>query len=198
MTVRWPADPARIAQAAERLRQGAVIAFPTDTLYGVGARARDPVAVERLYRAKQRPPGQPMVWLVTGKDQVETDAVVSDEAADLMRRFWPGPLTLVLPARAQSDGATIAVRAPDHEVALSLLRALGEPIASSSANPAGQPPPIDADQVIAGMGGRIDVVLDGGPCRIGQPSTILDLSGPSPRILRQGAIPPVKLGFREG
>jgi L-threonylcarbamoyladenylate synthase len=193
MTTRWPADAAHIAQAAERLRQGAVIAFPTDTLYGVGARARDPVAVERLYRAKQRPAGQPMVWLVTGQDQVDADAVVSGAAAELMARFWPGPLTLVLPARAEKDGATIAVRAPDHEVALTLLRSLGEPIASSSANPAGQPPPVDADQVIAGMESRIELVLDGGPCRIGQPSTILDLSGPAPRILRQGAIEAAKL-----
>ena len=198
MTERWPADAARIAEAAGRLRQGAVIAFPTETLYGVGARARDPLAVERLYRAKQRPVGQPMVWLVTGKDQVEADAIVTDAAAELMGRFWPGPLTLVLPARSEKDGATIAVRAPNHEVALTLLHSLGEPIASSSANPAGQPPPIDADQVIAGMGGRIELVLDGGPCRIGQPSTIIDLSGPAPRILRQGAIPPVKLGFGEG
>jgi L-threonylcarbamoyladenylate synthase len=113
-----------------------------------------------------------------------------------MRRFWPGALTLVLPARTDLHGSTIAVRAPDHEVALSLLRALGEPIASSSANSAGQPPPVDADQVLAGMADRIDLVLDGGPCRIGQPSTILDLSGPSPRILRQGAIPWDELNLR--
>ena len=193
MTVRWPADAAHVAKAAERLRRGAVIAFPTDTLYAVGARARDPVAVARLYRAKQRPTGQPMVWLVSGLDQVEPDAVVTEAAGDLMRRFWPGPLTLVLPARSNPDGATIAVRAPDHEVALTLLRSLGEPIASSSANPAGQPPPVDADQVIAGMGAGIDLVLDGGPCRIGQPSTILDLSVEVPRILRQGAIPASEL-----
>jgi L-threonylcarbamoyladenylate synthase len=137
---------------------------------------------------KQRPAEQPMVWLVTARDQVEADAVVTEAAADLMRRFWPGPLTLVLPARSNPDGTTIAVRAPDHEVALTLLRSLGEPIASSSANPASQAPPVDADQVMAGMGDRIDLVLDGGPCRIGQPSTILDLSGPAPRILREGAI----------
>ena len=188
MTARWPADAAHVREAADRLRRGQVIAFPTDTLYGVGARARDPVAVQRLYQAKQRPAGQPMVWLVTGKDQLEADAMVSDAADELMRRFWPGALTLVLRARAVPDGSTIAFRAPDHEVALALLRSLGEPIASSSANPAGQPPPVDADQVIAGMGDRIDLVLDGGPCRIGQPSTILDLSGSAPRILRQGAI----------
>jgi L-threonylcarbamoyladenylate synthase len=188
MTARWPADAAHVREAGERLRRGDVIAFPTDTLYGVGARARDPVAVQRLYQAKQRPAGQPMVWLVTGKAQVEADAVVSDMADQLMRRFWPGALTLVLRARADPHGSTIAFRAPAHEVALALLRSLGEPIASSSANPAGLPPPVDADQVIAGMGDRIDIVLDGGPCRIGQPSTILDLSGSAPRILRQGAI----------
>jgi L-threonylcarbamoyladenylate synthase len=134
-----------------------------------------------------------MVWLVLDRAQVERFAVVSAAAAELMARFWPGPLTLVLPARITADGLTIAVRAPNHDVALGLLRALGEPIASSSANPAGQPPPVDADQVMAGLGHRLDVVLDGGPCRIGQPSTILDLAGATPRILRQGAIPDVEL-----
>jgi L-threonylcarbamoyladenylate synthase len=193
VTVRWPADPSHIAQAAERLRAGAVIAFPTDTLYAVAARVADPVAVERLYQVKERPRGQPMVWLVLDRTQVERFAVVSAPAGELMARYWPGPLTLVLPARIRSDGPTIAVRAPDQDVALALLRALGEPIASSSANPAGQPPPVDADQVIAGLGDRLDIVLDGGPCRIGQPSTILDLSGATPRILRQGAIPDVEL-----
>ncbi len=193
MTQRWPADPAHIAQAAERLRAGAVIAFPTDTLYAVAARAADPAAVARLYRIKQRPSGQPMVWLVLDRAQVERFAVVSDAAAALMARFWPGPLTLVLPARIPSDDPTIAVRAPNHDVALALLRALGEPIASSSANPAAQSPPVDADQVIAGLGDDLDLVLDGGPCRIGQPSTILDLSDVTPRILRQGAIPESEL-----
>jgi L-threonylcarbamoyladenylate synthase len=189
---RWPADPSHIAGAAERLRLGAVIAFPTDTLYAVGARADDPVAVRRLYAVKQRPAGQPMVWLVVDREQVEASAIVSAAAGELMRRFWPGPLTLVLPARP-SNGSTVAVRAPDHEVALALLRALREPIASSSANPAGQPPPVDAEQVIRGLGDGLDLVLDGGPCRIGQPSTILDLSGSTPRILRQGAIPEADL-----
>ena len=189
----WPADPAHVDQAADRLRQGGVIAFPTDTLYAVGARAGDPAAVRRLYEIKRRPAGQPMVWLVSSRVQVEPFAVVSDAATELMARFWPGPLTLVLPARHLADGPTIAVRAPDHEVALTLLRSLGEPIASSSANPAGRPPPVDADQVIAGMGAGIDLVLDGGRCRIGQASTILDLSGEVPRILRQGAIPASEL-----
>jgi L-threonylcarbamoyladenylate synthase len=99
----------------------------------------------------------------------------------------------VLPSRIPTDGPTLAVRAPNHHVALALLSSLGEPIASSSANLAGQRPPLDADQVIAGLGDRVDVVLDGGACRIGQPSTILDLSGAEPRILRQGAIPASEL-----
>ena len=193
MTARWPADPSHIAQAAEQLRAGAVIAFPTDTLYAVAARAADPVAVARLYDVKERPSGQPMIWLVLDQAQVEHFAVVTAAAAELMARFWPGPLTLVLPARNTTDGPTIAVRAPNHDVALGLLRALGEPIASSSANPAGQPPPVDADQVMASLGDRLDVLLDGGPCRIGQPSTILDLAGATPRILRHGAIPDFKL-----
>jgi L-threonylcarbamoyladenylate synthase len=193
VTVRWPADPSHIAQAAERLRAGAVIAFPTDTLYGVGARATDPAAVARLYQLKRRPSGQPMVWLVTGRAQVERFAVVSAVAAELIARFWPGALTLVLPAREASTMPTIAVRAPDHAVPMALLRALDEPIASSSANPAGQPPPVDADQVIAGLGKELELVIDCGPSRIGEPSTILDLSRPMPRILRQGAIPASEL-----
>ncbi len=195
MTERWPADPSHIAQAAERLRAGAVIAFPTDTLYGVGALATDPAAVARLYQLKRRPSGQPMVWLVTDRRQVERFAVVSAAATELMARFWPGPLTLVLRARDPITTPTIAVRAPDHAVALALLRALDEPIASSSANPAGQPPPVDADQVVAGLGDDIELVLDGGPCRIGQPSTILDLSGATARILRQGAISAADIGL---
>jgi L-threonylcarbamoyladenylate synthase len=193
VTARWPADASHVIQAAERLRGGAVIAFPTDTLYGVGARATDPAAVERLYRVKRRPSEQPMVWLVTDRAQVERFAVVALAATDLMARFWPGPLTLVLPGRIPNDGSSIAVRAPNHEVALALLTALGEPIASSSANRAGQPPPVDADQVIAGLGDDLELVLDWGPCAIGQPSTILDLSGATPRILRQGAIPTSEL-----
>src|SRR6266566_772795 len=196
VTARWPADPPHIARAAERLRAGGVIAFPTDTLYGVGARAADPAAVARLYQVKRRPSEQPMVWLVTDRSQVERFAVVSAAATALMERHWPGPLTLVLPTRIGNDDSTIAVRAPDHEVALELLRALGEPMASSSANPAGQAPPVDADHVIAALGDELDVVLDGGPCVIGQPSTIFDLTGPAPRILRLGAIPWEELNLR--
>ena len=195
MTPRWPADRSNIAEAARRLHQGAVIAFPTDTLYAVGARAGDPAAVQRLYSVKQRPAGQPMVWLVTDLAQAERFAVVSAAAGQLSARYWPGPLTLVLPARNSNGGSTIAVRAPNHQVALELLTELGEPIASSSANLAGQSPPVDADQVLSGLPDGLDLVLDGGRCRIGLPSTILDLSGETPRILRVGAIPEADLSI---
>ncbi|MDQ6884433.1 MAG: L-threonylcarbamoyladenylate synthase [Candidatus Dormibacteraeota bacterium] len=192
-TERWPADAARIARAAARLRKGAVIAFPTDTLYAVGARAADPVAVQRLYEVKRRPPAQPLVLLVRGIDDFARVAIVSTEAADLIERFWPGPLTLVLPSRSDEPGATIAARAPDHPVALELLAALDEPIASSSANRAGAPPPSDAAAVLAGLGGELDLVVDGGPCRLAKPSTILDLSSGVARILRAGVIPEAAL-----
>ncbi|MDQ6709117.1 MAG: L-threonylcarbamoyladenylate synthase [Candidatus Dormibacteraeota bacterium] len=195
-TERWAVDAAAIARAAARLREGAVIAFPTDTLYAVGARAGDPAAVQRLYQVKRRPPAQPLVLLVRGSDDFAKVAIVSAQAADLMLRFWPGPLTLVLPARSGEPGATIAARAPDHPVALQLLAALDEPIASSSANRAGSPPPSDADAVLLRLDGDVDLVLDGGPCPLAQPSTILDLSGPVGRILRAGAIPEAALQGR--
>ena len=191
MTERWPADAEHVSQAVERLRHGAVIAFPTDTLYAIAARAADTDAVRRLYAAKRRPSTQPAIWLVSDRAQVDPFAIVTPEAAQLMGRYWPGPLTLVLPSR--DTGSTLAVRAPNHPVALRLLRALGEPVASSSANRAGAPPPVDADAVLAGLGDDLDLVLDGGHCQIGEPSTILDLSLPEPRVLREGAIPTQEL-----
>jgi L-threonylcarbamoyladenylate synthase len=192
VTARWPADAEHITSTVDRLLHGAVIAFPTDTLYAVGCRAADPAAVDRLYRVKRRAANQPMVWLVGDQTQVAGIAIVDARADALMTRFWPGALTLVLPARDRK-GSTIAVRAPNHPVALALLDQLREPIASSSANRAAAPPPVDADQVIAGLGDDLDIVLDGGPCEIGEPSTILDLTASPPRILRQGAIAEAEL-----
>ena len=186
MTERWPADTQHIRRAVDGLRHGAVIAFPTDTLYAVAARAADAGAVARLYAVKQRPLTQPLIWLVSDRSQAEPWAIVTGEAAQLMRRYWPGPLTLVLPSR--HAGQTLAVRAPNHPVALALLRELGEPVASSSANRGGAPPPVDADAVIEGLGDDLDLVLDAGRCQIGIASTILDLSQREPRVLREGAI----------
>ena len=190
---RWPPDREHIVKSVDVLRRGAVIAFPTDTLYAVATRAADPRAVSRLYAVKRRPPTQPLVWLVSGPHAIDRFAFVSHVAAGLMQRYWPGPLTLVLPALPAAGQPTLAVRAPDHPLALALLEALDEPLASSSANRAGAAPPLDADSVIAGLGDDIDLVLDGGPCRIGEPSTILDLTRPEPRILRHGAIPAEQL-----
>ena len=185
---RWTADANHIKQTVVRLRDGAVVSFPTDTLYAVAARALDPTAVARLYRVKRRPERQPMIWLVSEAAVVEPFAEISPRAADLMAQFWPGPLTLVLPAKPTVGEPTLAVRAPNHPVALQLLSELGEPVASSSANRGGEAPPTDADAVIAGLGDDLDIVLDGGRCELGQASTILDLASDQPRILRQGAI----------
>lgn len=165
-----------------------MVSFPTDTLYAVAARALDPAAVSRLYRVKRRPERQPMIWLVHDAALIEPFALISAFASDLMARFWPGPLTLVLPANPSLGEPSLAVRAPNHPVALQLLADLAEPVASSSANRGGEAPPVDAEAVIAGLGDDLDVVLDGGPCELGEASTILDLSSDQPRILRQGAI----------
>jgi L-threonylcarbamoyladenylate synthase len=191
MTERWTADTAHIRETVERLRSGAVVAFPTDTLYAVAARAADPAAVDRFYRSKRRPSTQPAILLVDSRLRVEPLAIVHERAAELMRRYWPGPLTLVLAAKAGGD--TVAVRAPNHPVALRLLSELAEAVVSSSANRAGGPPPVDAEGVIEGLGDDVDVVLDGGRCAIGVASTILDLSVEEPRILRDGAIPASEL-----
>ena len=185
---RWPADQEHIMRTVKRLRSGAVVSFPTDTLYAVASRPLDRTAVARLYRVKRRPERQPMIWLVRDPAMVEHFAVVSARATELMARFWPGPLTLVLPAKTIVGEPTLAVRAPNHSIALRLLGELGEPVASSSANRSGEPPPTDADSVIAGLGGDVDLILDGGRCRLGEASTILDLTADQPRILRQGAI----------
>ncbi len=149
--------------------------------------------MRRLYAVKRRPETQPVVLLVAGPDQVREWAVVTPRAEELMKRFWPGALTLVLPRRpggpsAGAEAGTVAFRSPDHPVALELLRGLAEPIASSSANKAGAPPPDDADAVLRGLEQELDLILDGGKTPFGRASTILDLSATEPRLLRQGVI----------
>ena len=199
MSERWPADDAHTDAAAARLSLGAVIVFPTETVYGVGARASDEKAVRRLYALKGRPAAQPLVLLVSSIAEVEALALCDDRARRLMRRFWPGALTIVLPRRdttpipAAAAGTTLAFRAPGHAVALRLLQALAEPVASSSANRAGAPPPLDADAAQAALGPDVDLVLDGGPVPIGRPSTIVDLSGAALRVLRPGSISEAEL-----
>lgn len=172
-----------------RLRAGKLVAFPTETVYGVAVRADDPQAVARLRAAKRRPTEQPFVIMVADRETVDSLAQVSPRARALMQRHWPGPLTLILPARGDASGATVGVRLPDHPVALALLRAVGVPLATSSANRAGDPPPTDAAAVVAALGTELALVLDGGPCPLGRASTILDVTIDPPRILREGGVP---------
>lgn len=192
-----PADREGIDQAVACLRLGGVIVIPTDTVYGVVASATDPPAVRRLYAVKRRPDRQPVILLVSGPEQARRLARCDARAIELMQRYWPGPLTLVLPRPAGATDAgsqeTVAMRAPGHPVALDLLRLLNAPLASSSANQAGEPPPKDAAEVAETLGAEVDLILDGGPAVIGQPSTILDLSGVTPRVIREGSIPGAEL-----
>lgn len=188
-------DPAVIAEAARRLRAGGLVAFPTETVYGLGANALDPDAVGRIFAAKGRPPTNPVIVHVPG--EAEARQVVADwpaAAAALARRFWPGPLTLVLPRGAHVPRSVtagldqVAVRAPRHPVALALLRTAGLPVAAPSANRSTRLSPTTAAHVVAALGDRVDLVLDGGPTDVGIESTVLDLTGEVPRILRPGVV----------
>jgi L-threonylcarbamoyladenylate synthase len=192
-----PATPETIAQAAEALMRGDIVAFPTDTVYGLGANALDAQAVDNVFAAKGRPSTNPLAVLVPDLAKAEEFAVVNDTARKLAVAFWPGPLTLVLPRRrgcklpeAVSAGLdTIGVRAPDHKVALALLAKTGLPIVAPSANRSGGPSPKTATEVEAELGDRPVLILDGGPSPLGLESTIVSLAGPKPTLLRQGALP---------
>lgn len=179
-------DSAMIAEAAACLRQGGLVIFPTETVYGVGVHADDPSAVARLYEAKGRAVEKQLTLHVATAEAARRLPVVwSPVATTLAQRFWPGPLTLVL-ARQDGDG-TVGIRVPKHAVAEALLTAARVPVAASSANRSGQPAPTTAQAAVAALGDTVSVVLDDGPCVVGEPSTVIDCSGPAPRILRPGA-----------
>jgi L-threonylcarbamoyladenylate synthase len=189
-------EPATLARAADVIARGGLVAFPTDTLYGLAADPRRPAAVARVYAAKGRAAGEALPLVASSLEQVERDAgTLSPLAKRLAARFWPGPLTLVIDASAglapgvRADANTVAVRVPDHPVARALAEAAGCPITSTSANRAGQPAPKAADEVILAIGDAIDLVLDGGPSPGGPPSTIVDARSERPRLVRAGAIP---------
>ncbi len=202
------APPQQIDRAAEILARGGVIAFPTETVYGLAARVGDDAAVQRLFELKGRPRTRPMSICVADREGLETYAArVPSAARRLADALWPGPLTLVLPRRADvpdvvtGGGETVGIRVPDHPVALALLRALerrcgpGSGVAAPSANRFGEPPPTTASGVIEALGqpaaGRSeapDLVLDGGRCPGGVPSTVLLCASERPRVLRPGAI----------
>jgi L-threonylcarbamoyladenylate synthase len=184
-----------IARAVEILRAGGVIAFPTETVYGLGADAEHPDAVARVFAIKARPPGHPLI--VHLGDAAALDvwcAEVPAVARRLAARFWPGPLTLVLqrsgrvPHVVTGGLDTVAIRVPRHEVALALLREFRGGIAAPSANRYGRVSPTTAAHVRADLGGDVDVVLDGGPCQVGLESTIVDVSSGEPAILRPGGV----------
>ena len=184
-----------IEAAAALIRAGQLVAFPTETVYGLGANALDPEAVARIYAAKGRPLSSPLIVHCAGTASARSLAAVWPAAADILAaRFWPGPLTLVLPKRADIPDtvtaglATVGLRVPDHPIALALIRSAGVPIAAPSANEFMQLSPTTAEHVRAGLGLRVAAVLDGGPARVGIESTVLSLAGERPVLLRPGMI----------
>lgn len=188
-------DPAVIAQAARILREGGLVAFPTETVYGLGAHALDPRAVRGIFAAKGRPADNPLIVHVSRPEQAFALAENPPEVAErLAARFWPGPLTLVMAAAPcvpkETTGGldTVALRVPDHPVALALLEAADLPVAAPSANLSGRPSPTRAEHVLSDLSGRIDAVLDGGPTGVGVESTVLDVTVDPPVILRPGGI----------
>ena len=194
--LRLSASTRDLTRAAEILAGGGLVAFPTETVYGLGADARQDRAVARIYQAKQRPEFNPLIVHVADIDAAKKLAVWSEAAEALAEAFWPGPLTLVLPRREDAPVSrlvsagldSIAIRLPAAPVAQSLLRAFGGPVAAPSANRSGQISPTRAAHVLEGLGDRIEAVVDGGPCAVGLESTILGLTGTPPTLLRPGGI----------
>ncbi|MDJ0946606.1 MAG: L-threonylcarbamoyladenylate synthase [Kiloniellales bacterium] len=190
------ADEAAIAEAAGILRAGGLVAFPTETVYGLGADATDDAAVAGIFAAKDRPSFNPLIVHVADATAAAGLVVFTPEAEALAAAFWPGALTLVLPRRADckisllcSAGLdSLGVRAPAHPVAQRLLAACGRPLAAPSANRAGRISPTTAAHVAESLGARVPLILDGGPCALGLESTVLDLTGPRPALLRPGGI----------
>ncbi len=190
------ASPDAIAEAAACLRSGGLVAFPTETVYGLGADATDDRAVAHIFAAKGRPHFNPLIAHFADADTAAAEVVFDARADRLAAEVWPGPLTLVLPRRRDcrisllcSAGLeTQAVRVPDQPVAQELLRAVGRPVAAPSANRSGRISPTSATDVAADLGDTVDLILDGGACRVGIESSILDLSGRHPRLLRPGGL----------
>ncbi|MDF2233340.1 L-threonylcarbamoyladenylate synthase [Albimonas sp. CAU 1670] len=195
-TERLAGDPAGVARAAAILREGGLVAFPTETVYGLGGRADRAESAAGIYAAKGRPSFNPLIAHVPDLAAAERLAVFPEAARALAQAFWPGPLTLVLPRRPDAELApavtaglpTVAIRVPAHPLARALLAATGAPVAAPSANRSGKVSPTTADHVAEGLGGRIDAILDGGPCPVGVESTILGFEGETPVLLRPGGL----------
>jgi L-threonylcarbamoyladenylate synthase len=190
------ATPSAVSRAAAVLKRGRLVAFPTETVYGLGAVAFDTRAIARIFQAKGRPPDNPLIVHLSSLDMLESVAQeVPDAARGLMDAFWPGPLTLVLrrssrlPSIVSAGLETVAVRVPAHSVALDLIRCAGQPIAAPSANRSGRPSPTTAEHVLRDLGDAVNLILDGGPTSVGVESTVVDLTGPVPVLLRPGGVP---------
>ncbi len=190
------AGPETIAEAAALLASGELVAFPTETVYGLGADAGDSRAVAKIYAAKGRPSFNPLIAHVADLAAARREALLPPAALRLAEAFWPGPLTLVAPAApggsvcdlARAGLPSVALRVPSHPVALALIRAAGRPVAAPSANRSGHVSPVTAAHVVADLDGRVDLVLDGGRCAAGLESTILSFLGERPALLRPGAL----------
>ena len=194
-----------VDEAVEVLRNGGVAAIPTDTVYGLAAHGLDAAAVGRVFEVKGRPVGMALPLLLADTRDLPLCCVdVPDSALSLAAAFWPGSLTLVLrrsdavPDIVAAGGATVAVRVPDHPVPREIARRLGSPITGTSANRSGLPPATTAAEVREQVGDRVDYVLEGGSVCSGVPSTVLDLTGPEPVIVRQGAVAPEAIGVALG
>lgn len=199
-TILRPGDDAGLAEAARILRQGGLVSFPTETVYGLGGLARNPGAIRAIFSAKGRPPTDPLILHLPEPDLAGAVAggwlssPLPAAAVILAEAFWPGPLTLVLPRGKDVNPditaglPTVAVRCPSHPVAQKLLRLIGEPLAAPSANRFGRISPTDAPAVLQELGGRIPLILDGGPCRIGVESTVVHIPSDGVEILRPGGI----------
>ena len=188
-------DERVLGEAARVLSRGGLVAFPTETFYGLGAAALDRGAVRRVFEVKDRPASMPLLVLVDSREMVaRVAAAIPERARALMDRHWPGALTLVLraapgvPADITAGTGTVGVRLSAHGVARALVAALGAPVTAPSANPTGTAPPTTAAAVLAQFGDALDLVLDGGPTAGGAPSTVVDVTVDPPRVIRQGAV----------
>jgi L-threonylcarbamoyladenylate synthase len=196
-TERLPPDEDGLDRAAAILRDGGLVAFPTETVYGLGADATSPEAVARIFAAKARPRFNPLIAHIAEEEEAERQGLFDEAARALATRFWPGPLTLVVPASPRCSASdlaragldSVALRVPAHPLARELLRKIGRPVAAPSANLSGRVSPTTAEHVLADLDGRIDAVLDGGATPVGLESTIVACLGGAPRLLRSGSVP---------
>lgn len=183
-----------VIRAGEMIRAGELVAFPTETVYGLGANAFDVAACQKIYAAKNRPADKPLTLHVADFAMIERIAEISVAAEKIFKRFLPGPLTVILPKKnivsdfVTCNSKSVGVRFPNNAVAQELIKIAGVPIAAPSANISGKNPPVTAQEVLANLSGRIGIILDGGRCEIGVSSTILDMTEEPPKVLRQGSI----------